>query len=172
MSSLWHEVAGHGWREFTLAPGKTLRAAKLGHDGISVYGFTQGPGIGALLLAQPGTWVRVNGWPVLGGACVLEHRDEVLTARGRLCFSAESTPAVVPFTTGEGGRPATCPLCRRLIQDGVMAVQCPGCGRWFHQAQPADGRPAKPCWTYAPRCRFCNHPTALVADAAGASIPC
>ena len=65
------------------------------------------------------------------------------------------------FPREEAARSPTCPLCRGPVRDGDRAVQCPGCGRWFHQTDAAEGKPAKPCWTYAPTCRFCNHPTAL-----------
>jgi len=112
-----------------------------------------------------GVVARVNGRPVLGGLRVLEHKDEVTLGPLRLFYSAESTPVVIVFQPPEGARLPTCPLCRGPVRAGDQAVQCPGCGRWFHQTNAADGKPAKNCWTYAPTCRFCNHPTALGGDA-------
>jgi hypothetical protein len=97
---------------------------------------------------------------------VLEHRDEVLVGRRRFYFSNESTPAVVIFRVQPGVRPVTCPVCRGPIKDGEQAVQCPGCGRWFHQLEPAEGKPARRCWTFAAGCRICSHPTALTGEPA------
>lgn len=166
MSSIWKETADHGWQAVVVQAGKVLRGDELGLPGISLYGLTTGAERGALLVARPGAWVRVNGLPVPGGARVLEHKDEVLVQGGRLFFSAEGAPTVVAYHVAEGGRPATCPICRGPIKEDMTAVQCPGCGRWFHQLEAGEGRPAKPCWTYAPTCRFCNHPTALGTESA------
>jgi hypothetical protein len=166
MSCVWQDVRDHGWQSVPVPAGKVLRGEDLGLAGIALYGLASGAERGALLWARPGLWVRVNGLPVLGGVRVLEHKDEVLVAAGRLFFSLETTPTVTTFRTPEGGRSPVCPVCRGPIKDGSGAVQCPGCGRWFHQAEAADGRPAKPCWTYAPTCRFCSHPTAFAAEAA------
>jgi hypothetical protein len=120
---------------------------------------------GAALFVQQGVWVRVNGEPILGGLRLLEHKDEILTSVGRLCFSQETPPAVVIYQPTLGQRPAVCPICRGPVIQGMQAVQCPGCARWFHQLDAIGDRPAKPCWTYAPTCRFCNHPTAFAAEA-------
>jgi hypothetical protein len=165
MSSLWQENAEHRWQSVAVHSSTTLDGSAIGVPGIAIYGLTQSPQRGALLMAQPGVWVRVNGLPLLGGARVLEHTDEILVGNVRLCFSAESTPVLATYKVPEGGRPAVCPICRGPIRDGMTAVECPGCGRWFHQLPAADGRPAKPCWTYAPTCRFCNHPTAFGTEA-------
>jgi hypothetical protein len=165
MSCVWQEVA-EGWRPIPLPAGKVLRGADLGLDGFALYPVVQGAERGALLMAAPGSWVRVNGQPILGGARVLDHKDEILVTGGRLFFSLETTPTVVPFRIPEGTRAPTCPICRGPIKDGMAAVQCPGCARWFHQMEAAEGRPAKPCWTYAPTCRFCSHPTPFAAEAA------
>jgi hypothetical protein len=105
-------------------------------------------------------WVRVNGLPVLGGLRLLGHKDEVLAEGARFFFSVESAPEVVVFQLPPGGRAPICPVCRGPVREGAQVVQCPGCSRWFHQLE------AKPCWTYAPACRFCNHPTPLVAGSA------
>jgi hypothetical protein len=166
MSCIWHEVEGQGWRALPVLAGKTLRGEEFGLPGIALFGLAQGAERGALLMASPGIWVRVNGLPLLGGLRVLDHKDEVLLGNGRLYFSLETTPLIASYRIPEGSRAAICPICRGPIKDGAAAVQCPGCARWFHQAEAADDKPAKPCWTYAPTCRFCNHPTAFDAQAA------
>ena len=140
-------------------------AGGLDVDGLRFLRFGAANERGVALLLPPGVAARVNGRPVLGGLRVLEHKDEVTFGRSRLFYSAESTPLVVVFRREDGSRSPTCPLCRGPVRDGDQAVQCPGCGRWFHQADATEDRPAKPCWTYAPTCRFCNHPTALGGEA-------
>ena len=162
MSSVWREAGGE-WKPLTIP--EAQRAPGLQVDGLRFLRFGGGNERGTALLLPPGFAARVNGRPVLGGMRVLEHRDEVTFGRSRLFYSAESTPVVVVFRRAEGVRSPTCPLCRGPVRDGDQAVRCPGCGRWFHQADAADGKPAKPCWTYAPTCRFCNHPTALGGEA-------
>ncbi len=156
MSSLWQQSATT-WEpmpiESDLADGN-VRLARFGNASDS----------GVALLARPGVEVRVNGLPVVAGLCVLQHRDEVLVDGRRYWFSAESTPVITAFRLAEGGRRPTCPVCRGPVKDGELAVQCPGCGRWFHQIEAAEGRRGRTCWTYAPTCRFCNHPTALTGE--------
>jgi hypothetical protein len=164
VSCVWRERPDRTWQALTIPAGRPLAGTELGEPGIQLCGL--GAERGAALLVRPGVWVRVNGQPVLGGLRVLEHKDEILLAETRLFFSGESTPTVVPFRAVEGGRAPICPICRGPIKDGLQAVQCPGCGRWFHQTEALDGRPAKPCWTYAPTCRFCSHPTSFGAEAA------
>jgi hypothetical protein len=165
MSSLWHEVGSDEWQPLTIPEGRGLRPANLGIDGVSFLCFGAGIERGAALLLPPGVVARVNGRPALGGLRVLEHKDEVILGRSRFLFSAESTPVVAGFRREEGARSPTCPLCRGPIRDDDRAVRCPGCGRWFHQIDAIEGRPAKLCWTYVPTCRFCNHPTALGGEA-------
>jgi hypothetical protein len=162
MSGIWQEIAPRSWRALALLEGKPLTETQLGVRGVELW--HAGPS--ALLLAAPGVWVRVNGQPVLGGLRVLEHRDEVLLPAARLFFSVETTPRVVTYQPAAGERAPTCPICRGPIRQGMQAVQCPGCGRWFHQGEAADGKPGKPCWTYVPTCRFCSHPTSFAAEAA------
>jgi hypothetical protein len=168
MSCVWREVAGQGWRRLTVPAGQALTGAELEVAGVQFLGVGQGADRGVALLVRPGVWARVNGQPVLGGLRVLDRKDEIVIAGARLFFSAESTPQVVPFRTPAGTRPPTCPVCRGPIKDDMQAVQCPGCGRWFHQLDAAEGQKEKPCWTYAPTCRFCAHPTSFAADAAWA----
>lgn len=163
MSSIWHERAGEPWQARALLPGRALHGADLGLPGIRIFSLRQG---GAALLVRPGVRVRVNGEAILGGMKRLEHRDEILVGPTRLFFSTETTPLVTRFRLGPDARPPICPVCRGPVRDGLQAVECPGCGRWFHQLEATDDRPAKPCWTYAPSCRFCNHPTSFEASAA------
>jgi hypothetical protein len=128
---------------------------------------------GVALLAAADVRIWVNGLPVLGGLRVLEHKDEILLGCDRFYYSAETTPVVAAFRSQAGVRVPSCPICRGPIKDGDTAVQCPGCGRWFHQAEnspvaqvPGSPVGAKTCWTYGPSCRFCGHPTALTGEAA------
>jgi hypothetical protein len=166
MSCVWQECPGNAWNSIPLPAGNTLDGTPLGLAGVAFCSLGQASAQGAALLVRPGVWVRVNGRPVLGGVHVLEHKDEILVAGGRLFFSMETTPVAVPFRLAAGAPVPTCPICRGPIKDGQQAVQCPGCSRWFHQLDAAEGRPAKPCWTYAPTCRFCNHPTSFAAESA------
>jgi Prokaryotic RING finger family 1 len=160
MSSLWRQTSGGAWESVALSA-EGLRPVRLSPD-VTLVGFGRGADGGVALMTRPGAAARVNGLPILGGLRLLDHQDEVLIGRERFYYSAESTPVVVPFRhEGEGRRPS-CPICRGPLGDGDDAVQCPGCGRWYHQLA------ARPCFTYAPQCRFCRHPTALT----GAAVWC
>lgn len=156
MSCLWIEAAAGQWTPWTLPVGKPLAGEDLGVPGIALLVL---PRQGAVLLVRPEVWVRVNGEPVLGGMRLIEHKDEVLAGDIRLVYSQQGIPAVVAFA-GAAQRLPTCPICRGPVRDASLSVQCPGCGRWFHQ----EG--AKTCWSYAPTCRFCNHPTAFDDESA------
>ena len=158
MSSVWREARGGEWQPVAIPEAEGAPAVAVEVDGARFLRFGTGNERRTALVLPVGAAARVNGRPVLGGLRVLEHKDEVIFGRSRLFYSAESTPVVVVFRRAEGARSPTCPLCRGPVRDGDRAVQCPGCGRWFHQAD-------KPCWTYAPTCRFCNHPTALGGEA-------
>jgi hypothetical protein len=153
MSCLWLEHAG-AWQARALAGGRVLAGDELALAGIAFVPLPRGQ---AALLVRPGVRVRVNGEPVFGGVRLLEHKDEVLIGARRVVFSGEATPVVTTFTAA-GQRPPVCPVCRGPVREGTQAVQCPGCGRWFHQQD------AKTCWTYAATCRFCNHPTSFSAE--------
>jgi hypothetical protein len=163
MSCIWQENQPGQWSASPLAVGRLLQGEDLGIAGIALLALRQG---GSALLVRPGVWARVNGEPVLGGLRLLEHKDEILAGAARLCFSQETTPVVVHFHAVTGQRLPICPVCRGPVREDNQAVACPGCGRWFHQLDADGDRPAKPCWTYAPTCRFCNHPTAFAASAA------
>jgi hypothetical protein len=164
MSTVWREAAGNRWESAAVPEGRPLDGAELGVPGVRVFRFAQGGARGVGLFAGAGAPVLVNGEPLLGGFRVLEHKDEILVGRLRLYFSSESAPALVVFRAEPGARPCTCPVCRGPIKDGDTAVQCPGCSRWFHQLEPAEGRTPRRCWTFAAQCRICNHPTALTGE--------
>jgi hypothetical protein len=156
MSCIWIEAQG-GWTARTVPVGKPLTGEDLGVPGIALLVL---PRQGAVLLTRPEVWVRVNGEPVLGGMRIIEHKDEVLAGDIRFVFSQQGVPVVVGYTPVAGGRLPTCPVCRGVVREASASVQCPGCGRWFHQ----EG--AKTCWSYAPTCRFCNHPTSFDDESA------
>lgn len=161
MSLIWREC-DNGWEAAPSRDGR-IDGSDLGEDGVRLLGFGQGAERGVVLLAALGSWVRVNGQPVLGGLRILEHKDEILLGQGRRRFyySSERKPVVVPFALVGGERLPTCPVCRGPIKEGELAVCCPGCARWHHQSDGSDGGKAKACWTYNPTCRFDNHPTDL-----------
>ena len=156
MSSIWMESSSQGWN-----PSPVAHGYRLPPSGLYFFRFGRGSENGVALLAPRTVSVRVNGCPVVAGLRVLEHKDEILVGRTRLFFSAESTPVAVAFQPEAGVRSPTCPNCRGPIKTGERAVQCPGCARWYHQIEPADGGRAKRCWTHSETCRFCNHPTSL-----------
>src|SRR5262249_20608545 len=141
MSCIWHAPAGADWRSRALPAGGALAGEEVGLPGV---GFLRlgGAERGAALLVRPGVWARVNGAPVLGGMRLLGHKDEVLVGAARAYFSAEATPGVLAFRAAVGGRVPICPTCRGPVRDGSAVVECPGCGRWYHQDGP------KTCWTY------------------------
>ena len=156
MSNIWREVPGEGWQATAVSAGGPLLL-----DGGFLCRFGRGSEGGVALLVRCGLRALVNGQPVLGGLRILAHKDEILLGRSRLFFSAEAVPILARFRREAGARAPTCPTCRGPLQDGEEAVQCPGCRRWYHQLGASGDAKAKPCWTYAPTCRFCTHPTSL-----------
>jgi hypothetical protein len=113
-----------------------------------------------LLLVPPSTTAFVNGEPLLGGIHVLAHRDELLVAGRRYCYSAISKPEVSVFALAAGARRPRCVVCRFALEDGQAVVFCPGCGRAFHQMEAQGDRPEKKCFSFRPQC-LCGHPTSL-----------
>jgi hypothetical protein len=106
--------------------------------------------------------IFVNGFAPVAGLRVLRDRDELrVGASGTVFFSAETLAHVEEFPGA--GRAIFCGRCRQPLRQGEVAVRCPGCGIWHHQAD------SLPCWTYAPTCAFCPQATAL--DAALNWIP-
>ncbi len=159
MSGLWREGTA-GWQAigmFEPVPGSSDLP---GVDGVAFCSFGHGSERGVALLVRPGILARVNGQPILGGMRVLTHRDEVLLGSIRFYYSAQRTPCVVVFRSAEGARAPVCPVCRGPIVQNGSAVQCPGCGRWYHQSEPSG----RQCWTYSGSCRFCEHPTSLTGE--------
>jgi hypothetical protein len=155
MATVWRE-GPRGWET------ASIREALA--EGVRLVSAGRQPGRGVLLLVRRGVPVWVNGHPVLGGLRLLGHQDEVLVGRLRFFFSAESKPVIVPFRPSAGSRLPTCPVCRGPIREGEKAVECPGCGRWHHQADTSAHGRARHCWTYAATCRFCSHPTSLSGE--------
>jgi hypothetical protein len=159
VGTLWRQGPGDDWQPRPIREANLVEARALGIPGVRFLRFQNGAaGGGMALLVQSGVQVRVNGEPVPAGLRILDHQDEVVSGRARLFYSAEATPLVTAFRLPEGGRSPTCPLCRRAIKDGELAVQCPGCGRFFHELAH------KHCWTYFPACSLCRHPTALSGE--------
>ncbi len=129
-----------------------------------IVAFREGSRPARALIAAAGVSVRVNGAAVVGGLRVLHHKDELVVGAQQLFFSAESVPAVEVYQHDESGRRPRCPVCRAEIQDGQSVVRCPGCSRLYHQIEAGADTAAKPCWTYSPACRFCEHPTSMSGE--------
>jgi hypothetical protein len=161
MSILWHEADGNHWESLSVAEDSPLEGDTLGAPGIRLLRFGSGPDRGVALMARSGVSVLVNGLPFAGGMRLLEHKDEVVVGRRRFFYSSESVPVVAIFSAAPGARATTCPICRGVIKDGMQAVRCPACTRWFHQIEAVGDQPARRCWSFAPTCRICSHPTAL-----------
>lgn len=113
------------------------------------------------LIVSAGSGIRVNSCGVPAGLRVLADRDEIRVGAEASYFSSETLAAVEPFPGAD--RPTYCGRCRQPIEVGSPAVRCAGCGIWYHQG--AD----LPCYTYAEKCTFCGHPTAL--DSGFAWVP-
>lgn len=100
--------------------------------------------------------LRHNGLSLSVGIRLLEHGDSLMLDdedRG-VHFSTERDPArVEPAPPGLEG---VCPRCRGELLAGQDAVRCPGCGLWHHQNEGGLS-----CFTYAPTCASCSHPTQL-----------
>ena len=101
--------------------------------------------------------VRVNGSVLGAGIRFLRDKDEVRVKTTRLFFSSEEPARVEAFPGAD--RPVKCPRCHTQIEKGQLAVRCPQCEVWSHQADDL------PCWTYPahPRCASCGHATGLDA---------
>jgi hypothetical protein len=164
MSTLWHLADETHWESLFVAEDEPLDGETVGAPGIRLLRLGSGTDRGVALMAQSGVGVLVNGLPAAGGLRLLEHKDEVVVGRHRFYYSSESAPVLAVFRVEAAARTTTCPVCRGVIKDGTQAVRCPGCTRWFHQIEPIDGQPARRCWTFAPTCRICNHPTPLTGE--------
>jgi hypothetical protein len=106
------------------------------------------------LMAAAGTGVTINGLPLIGGLRTLADRDEIrVRGLGTLYFSTERLAEVEPLPNASSE--LICPRCRQPIAADADAVRCPACDIWYHQSAEF------PCWTYAPTCGGCGHPTPL-----------
>ncbi len=115
--------------------------------------------------AAPGEWVLVssggdlwvNGTPLSSKLRVLRDRDEISwSGRRRVYFSTERRACVAPLPAEETD--IVCPRCRDVIPIAGAAMQCPGCGIWYHQSGDF------PCYTLGPECVSCGHPTDLDSE--------
>jgi len=110
-----------------------------------------------IVIDEPVSRLRINGVPLVTGARVLRHRDEIRMAGvpGRAWFSLESQCEVAPF---DGPVGSFCPRCKGKIKSASLSVRCPQCRVYYHQSA------SLPCWTYAPKCAHDDQPTALDAS--------
>jgi hypothetical protein len=105
-----------------------------------------------MLLASPWSGVRVNGLRLVTGLRRLRDRDHIrLPGTDPLFFSTAVIAAVEPAP--DLGRELPCARCRAPIEPATPALRCPACAIWHHQTHDRQ------CWTYAPRCASCPHPT-------------
>src|SRR5689334_4454377 len=86
-----------------------------------------------VLLVHHNIEVRVNGWPIIGGIQVLDHKDEIAIGRRRMFFSGESQPLLELYQHDSSNRRPRCPICRAEVEDEQQIVCCPGCSRIYHQ---------------------------------------
>jgi hypothetical protein len=115
------------------------------------------------LLAGARRRVFVNGLVLKSGLCMLGDRDEIRFDRpgppgghpisSFVFFSTERIARIQAFSKAE--RALFCPRCKKEIEPGGPAVQCPSCGVWHHE-NSGEGRN---CWTYADRCAVCSQST-------------
>jgi hypothetical protein len=108
---------------------------------------------GVVLLAEPGSRLRVNGHPLCGGLRVLQDRDELRVGPERCFYSATTAMAVEPYP----GETASCPRCSGLLRQGTAAVRC-RCGAWFHQSAESA------CFSYGATCPLCGGSTQLETE--------
>lgn len=170
MAHLWMEGDEGAWLTCGLTEGTTY-AVKT--EGVEPVSDMLSNGRGAVLLAHqgssqtqwvlvagPGSRVRVNGRDTELGICTLEERDELLVANTsgtgrRYFFATQAASHVEPFPASQAS--ARCPRCRQSLVAGQPAVRCPSCGLWHHQTE------VLPCWQYAPACAGCPQITDLNA---------
>lgn len=157
MSCIWLEQRQGVWQSRTLTTGRLLPGEEIGAPGIALVSLASS----SALLAREFVRIRINGESVVAGVRMLDHRDEILIGRKLFYFSTQTAPQVVVYSATEGQRLPICGICRGPLRDGMTGVCCPGCNRWYHQQDASGELSAKPCWTYAPQCRFCKHPTAF-----------
>jgi hypothetical protein len=111
------------------------------------------------VMAPSDVVVRVNGWPLSLGLCVLRDKDEIRLGDARPCFFSTERLARVE-TMAEPSSPACCPRCTLPIVGGTLGVRCPRCGVLHHQTDEL------PCW-YGDEderfttCANCDQPVTL-----------
>lgn len=139
---LWH-YNGTDWitTPAMVCQGLRIRCAKVAGADVSV------------LLAGENENVRVNGIAVRRGIRVLRDRDEIITDRERMFFSAERAARVESFA----GESVPCGRCGSAIVEGDNTVRCPACGTVSHQTENLA------CYTYSPTCPKCPQPSDLSA---------
>ncbi|MBN1421524.1 MAG: hypothetical protein JXP34_22315 [Planctomycetes bacterium] len=166
MAHLWRNGSGEGWKVVPLdhdthaipcegAGRPPVEEMSHGDNGAVIVRHRSSTGDGEvwILLAPRGSAIRINGVPDGMGMHILRDRDEILApGAGRLFFSTERRPEIVPYPETEG--PRFCARCRQAIAAGTPAVRC-ACGLWHHESA------GLPCWTYAERCSGCPAPTSL-----------
>lgn len=158
MPNVWNHTSD-GWQS------GDLDAPFLEEAGVAIHRVPVAAPGEALLLVRGANRVHVNGDPVVGGARVLDDRDEILVDGRRFAFSGESPPEIVPFVPPEGTKRKTkCGVCRTAFEPDEPVVHCPRCDRAYHQA--TEEHEGKKCWTYRDTCAFCGHPTAMNGEAA------
>lgn len=170
MATFWREVDD----EYVASPLRLNGSASvpdsagqgIDANAFRVVPFRDGAQAGYVLIVGARVEMRVNGAIVVGGIRVLQHKDELSFGSRRLFFSTEAVPVIEAYRHDDARRRPRCPVCRAEIADGQSVVRCPRCARIYHQMSVMDEAAAKPCWTYCPECRFCNHPTSLSGQAA------
>ena len=107
-----------------------------------------------VLVAGARARVSVNGACVNTGLRVLADRDEIRVADAEcIYFSTETLSRVEEFPGND--QTLFCPRCKQEIENGSLAVKCPGCGVWHHQTEELN------CWTYSEVCALCSQATSL-----------
>jgi hypothetical protein len=158
MPHLWFQ-SEHVWNVFDLteSPVALLRdrpvPVSVGDEPAGVLAALHRRANGAwVLFTDPKNKARLNGLD-FPGIRLLRDRDEIRVCGQTYFFSTERL-AVIEEYTGSGK--AFCPRCRQEMKNGTPAVQCPGCGVWYHE----DGN--LNCWRYADNCGLCPQKTPLI----------
>lgn len=148
MAHLWTRLDGGGWQVIPLN-GSPVRVP--GEDSVWIVPVASADGTWVLVSASARP-LRVNGFCTGARLRVLRDRDAIDTGKNdSLFFSTERLAQVEIAPATEGS--CVCPRCKQEIEVGSLAVQCPSCSVWHHEADPLK------CWTYAETCALCDHST-------------
>lgn len=158
MSTIFQKNAKGTWCGEALL---TFGAGALASKGRSFVAFVAQGRRQVAIIVRDDVAAFVNGEPVIAGLRVLTHQDEIYAPPERFFFSAEERPSIVRLERPED-RAVRCALCRDEIGVGDEFVQCPKCGRRFHQSSGPDAD-ARRCFTYKETC-VCDHPTTLSGE--------